>query len=462
MMGGAIRVGVGFGLLALAAMLAAWMANLSGTVHITLSGYLVETKLSHLVGFGFACLVVGLAGFALIQFIYRLPQRLKAARAQAKRRDGEAALAKALMALARGDGAAASQASELARQKLPHGGLPRLMAAQAALLDGRDDAAAADYRALLAPATTLTQKVLGLEGLYYISHKAGDAEMAGAYALQVLELAPKTVWALDGLMTLAVQIEDWEAARAWLRRWSRAGRTRADVKRRRAVLCLAEAHSLLARDAPDSLGDALLAAKKAEQAVAADAGFVPAITLAAQLQARGGNLKKARRILRVAWAKAPHAELARAWVACHDGQPLAGRQRALSHFIGKHKDHLEALVLRARVALDDERWQVAQLLLKPHLEKDQEEMSRRLCALLGEAEAGLHNMADAQYWQDKARRAPLEAGWMAGGMRLEQWQAICPVTGKLDGVVWRAPSDGVRGRAALAAQDMDAPAALSS
>ena len=57
------------------------------------------------------------------------------------------------MALARGDAKAADEATRLARKKMPHEALPLLMAAQAALLDGRRDDAAANYHAMLEGAT---------------------------------------------------------------------------------------------------------------------------------------------------------------------------------------------------------------------------------------------------------------------------------------------------------------------
>jgi len=59
-----------------------------------------------------------------------------------------------------------------------------------------------------------------------------------------------------------------------------------------------------------------------------------------------------------------------------------------------------------------------------------------MCLLLAQAEAGAGDKAAAQLWQDRASRAPLEAGWMAAGLRLENWQAICPVTGDLGTVTW--------------------------
>lgn len=422
-------------LLGLAALTAA-LANLPGQVTIALGAWVVEMRLAVLGGLVLTALVVVLAVVALANELVHWPSRWRAARRAKQALAGEAALADALMALARGDAAAAARATGLAREKLPQQALPRLMAAQAALLDGRAEDAAADYHAMLEPDTTLGQKILGLEGLYYMARAAGDSNHAGQHALQVLEIAPKTAWALDGMMTLAVQIGDWDAAQQWLRRWSRAGAKRGAVKRRRAVLLLAQAQHLLAAKDP---GDQAAAQKLADRAHALDKHFIAATCLAAELNAASGDLKKARKILRNAFSHAPHAALADAWLRCHADQSLAGKQRAVTVFIGPHKDNIEAHILRARIALDGERWRLARTLVQPHAEAG--DASRQLCRLMAEAEAGLNEPAEAQYWQDRARRAPGAAGWMAGGLRLDAWQAVCPVTGRLDAVVWQAPQN---------------------
>jgi HemY protein len=446
------------------AFCAALIANLPGEVRFSVSGYVVETRTAVLAGAGFAVFLVAMGLVGLGQFLWYLPAKLRAERRETQRRDGEAALATALMALARGDAASARGATRLARQKLPHQALPRLMAAQAALLDGRQADAEADYSAMLRRETSLEQKTLGLEGLYYMARgtAVGDMETAGTYALQVLELAPKTLWALDGLTAMAVQIGDWSAAQDWMRQWSRAlsgSGKRAQIKRRRAVLFLAEAQDLLATQDP---GDQLAAQKKAEQAVKQAPEFYAAAALAARLQARGGNLKKARATLRQAWMREPHPEISEAWLACYADQPLATRQRAAVSFLGKHKAHIEAHVLRARIALEGERWRQAKTWLEPHATQAGETpMGRRLCLLMAEAEAGLDDAKQAQHWRECARRAPAEAGWMSAGLRLDSWQAICPVTGKLDGVIWASPAEAALLPATLATPGGRAPLALS-
>ncbi len=419
--------------------LVALIANLPGNVSIAVPGHIIDMPLTVLLGTVLTLLLALLALAAFGQWLWHVPQQIRAAQRARNRKDGEAALAGGLMALARGDARAADEATRLARKKMPHQTLPRLMAAQAALLDGRRDDAAANYHAMLGDERRGAQNPqhisLGLEGLYYLARGENDNEAAGTYALQVLEVDGKALWALDGLMTLAVQIGDWPAAEKWLRRWGRAGRSRAQIKQRRAILALAEAQSLLAEDAPAAQ---LAAVKKAEAAAMLDPKLLPATALAARLLARGGHMRQARKILKQAWQKAPHAVLAEAWLECHGDQPAAGRMRAVARFIGKHGSHEEAAILRARIALATRRFRQAANLLAPWLDSDTP--SRRLCLLMADIEDGLEHNIEAHGWREKARRAPSDAGWMGGGMRLDEWQAICPVTGRLGGVAWQAPN----------------------
>jgi HemY protein len=417
--------------------LVAVIANLPGNVSIAVPGHIIDMPLTVLLGTGLTLLLGLLALAALGQWLWHLPQQIRAAQRARNQKDGEAALAGGLMALARGDAGAADEATRLARKKMPHQTLPLLMAAQAALLDGRRDDAAANYHAMLTDerrAHNPQHISLGLEGLYYLARAENDGEAAGTYALQALEVDGKALWALDGLMTLAVQIGDWPAAEKWLRRWGRAGRSRAQIKQRRAILALAEAQSLLAEDDPAAQ---LGAVKKAEMAATLDPKLLPATALAARLLARGGHMRQARKILKQAWQKTPHAVLAEAWLECHSDQPAAGRMRAVGRFIGKHGSHEEAAILRARIALAARRFRQAANLLAPWLDSDTP--SRRICLLMADIEDGLERDIEAHGWRDKARRAPRDAGWTGGGMRLDEWQAICPVTGRLGGVAWQVP-----------------------
>ena len=110
--------------------------------------------------------------------------------------------------------------------------------------------------------------------------------------------------------------------------------------------------------------------------------------------------------------------------------------RAAAHFIGKQKDHYESHMLRARLALKTQRWAFAQTLMPLSQANNP---TRSVFELLAEAAKGDGDEAAAQQWYAKARNALPEAGWVAAGLRLVDWQAVCPVTGRLDGVEWQTP-----------------------
>ena len=175
------------------------------------------------------------------------------------------------------------------------------------------------------------------------------------------------------------------------------------------------------------------ALKKAEQASAAAPDLVPATALKARLQARAGNHRKARKTLRDAWARQPHPHLSDAWLAAHADQPAASRLRLAAQMVRGHDRHIEAQIFRARVACSARRYSFARKLLEPHLENP----DRRLCQLMADIDTEEGNEAGARVWFDKARCAPLEAGWTARGLRLDDWQPLCPITGALGGVVWQ-------------------------
>ena len=195
--------------------LAALIANMPGTVSIAVPGHMIDMRLTVLLGAVLALVLAALALWMGGHWLWHLPAHMRRNRLARHQKEGEAALAGGLMALARGDAQAAADATKLARRKMPHQPLPLLMAAQAALLDGRREDAAANYQAMLGDQRQPQQISLGLEGLYHLARSENNADAAGTYAVQVLEVDAKSSWALEGLMTLAVQIGDWPAAEKW-------------------------------------------------------------------------------------------------------------------------------------------------------------------------------------------------------------------------------------------------------
>ena len=415
-------------LLAGLSVLAVTVAGLEGRLRVTLMGFDVATDLSVAVGVLLVAALGLVAAVLTAQFFWRLPARLHARRTMARQRMGTQALAEALMALARGDADAARAGVDLARRKLPHEPLPLLVAAQTDLLSGDAPAAEGKYRLMASDTENPALSKLGLEGLFYLARMQDPSE-AEALAHRALAQDTKASWALEGLIALAVQSGDWDTAERWLRRWARSGAGRKKVNARRAVIHAAAAQALAVEDNVEARRQAL----KAEQASAAAPDLVPATALKAQLLARAGNHRKARKTLRDAWARCPHPHLGDAWLAAHADQPAASRLRLAAQMVRGHDAHIEAHIFRARVACSARRYSFARKLLEPYLENP----DRRLCQLMADVETAEENEAAARVWLEKARHAPLEAGWTARGLRLDDWQPLCPVTGALGGVVWQ-------------------------
>jgi HemY protein len=416
-------------LLAALSILAVLVAGLEGRLRVTLMGFDVATELSVAVGALLAAATVIVIVVLTAQYLWHLPARLHAGRTLARQRMGTQALAEALMALARGDAEGARAGVDLARRKLPHEPLPLLVAAQTDLLSGDAAAAEGKYRLMAGDPKNPALSKLGLEGLFYLARMQDPSE-AEALAHRALAQDDKASWALEGLMALAVQHGDWDTAEHWLRRWARSGAGRKKVNARRAVIHTAAAQALAIDDNAEARRQAL---KKAELASAAAPDLVSATALKAQLQARAGNHRKARKTLRDAWARCPHPNLGDAWLAAHADQPAASRLRLAAQMVRGHDKHIEAHIFRARVACSARRYSFARKLLEPYLENP----DRRLCQLMADIETAEENETRARVWLDKARQAPLEAGWTARGLRLNDWQPLCPVTGALGGVVWQ-------------------------
>ena len=120
------------------------------------------------------------------------------------REKGYTALTKGLAAVAAGDTKAANKQAEKARKFLPDDtGLPLLLDAQAARLDGRESDAAESFVALLEDKNA---SFLGVRGLLQSALDAQDYETAYTLASKALSSYPKQEWVLKIAFDLQVRL----------------------------------------------------------------------------------------------------------------------------------------------------------------------------------------------------------------------------------------------------------------
>lgn len=399
--------------------LALWLSRVGG---------MVEVQVGEIwVGITFPIAVMLLAAaFALFHTVLTVfhwlaewPARRRAARREQRRTDGDAALTRALLALAAGTGDAARVEVRRARNLLGDTPQTLLLAAEAERLAGREDAAAAVFKQL---ADRPDARFLGLRGLLRQAMQREDWAAAQRLAKEAEALQPGAAWLREERQVLALRTRDWREALAL-----------SAPTAPRAALALAAAMQE---------EDAARAAEFEKQAFAADPGFAPAALAHAKRLAATGAQRKARGVLEQAWNAAPHPDIGAAWVAA-EKDPLA-RVKALEDLIHRNRTHPESRLLMARAAID------AGLIGRARSELEALVAAgagdRRTYLMLAELEEVEHgDTADARAaqakWLRAAANAPGAPRWRCGscGAEHNEWKAECSACGTAGRIAWSSP-----------------------
>lgn len=430
--------------------LAVWLVQRPGTVTIDWQGWLIEMRVAVL-----AALLLGIAVLSALG--YRLWLALRGGpgafgrRRRASRRDkGYRALTQGMVAVAAGDAEAAQRYARQAEGLLNEPPLTLLLSAQAAQLQGDDQAARKYFQAMLKRRET---EFLGLRGLLTQALKRGDRVEALDHARRAQQLQPKAEWPAVALVELEAASGHWIEAEAALDRAQRAKAIPADLARhRRAVLLVEES----CQDAAEGrMEEALQGAQKAHDLNPAS---VPAAVQLATLRARTGNVKAAGKVLEQAWRAGAHPDLARAWGAVaglDDPLALVKRQEELLRL---GPDCAEAHLALGEAALKARLWGVSRM----HLEKARTlaptARVHRLLADLAQAEQG-----DGPAYRDALARlaaAAPDPAWVCRscGSTAPGWSAVCRHCGGFDTLDWTVPGALPR----LGAGSDDGPTALVS
>ena len=426
-----IRVLLFLGFLAACALGFAWIADHPGEILLNWQGYRIETS----VGVGLAALVLFGMGFvilwAVLRFVFRIPSLMSLATNARRRNKGYGALSRGIIAAGAGDYSAAHKASKDVAKFLPNEPLALLLKAQAAQLAGDRNGTESAFEEMARQPET---RLLGLRGLYMEAARRGDSERANQHAVEAHRIAA-LAWAGNAVLEYRTANSDWEGALATLESNASAKLIdKATADRQRAVLLTAIAQQKETTDA----GEALNLARKAIK-LAPD--LVPAVTLAATLFTRSGNMKKASRLIETTWAQIPHPDLARAYLDIRAGDSNADRLARAKTLNNLAAGHEESLVTLARAAVHAKDFALARETLAPLLEADQRPAAR-VCLVMAELEETEHGATGrVREWLARASRAPRDPAWIADGIVTDTWAPASPVSGKLDAFVWQAPTE---------------------
>ncbi len=432
-----------FLVIAALSVLAIWLADNPGDLLIHWRGY--EIRTSFVVGLGLmvAAAVLVLLGWRMASGFVRSPAGISAFLDQRRRRNGFLALSRGMVAVAAGDAGEARRFAGRAQRLLDETPLTLLLAAQAAQLEGEEGAAAKYFEAMLAAPETA---FLGLRGLFVQARRAGDRARALDLARRAFALRPKTPWAAQAVFEIETAEEDWDAALTTLDRALAVKLVaRNEARRRRAVLLAAKA--MTAEEAARlQTGEAARAAREKALSLALDAAalepdFVPAVALAAKLCGETGRVRRGAKLIEGVWTRAPHTDLAEAYMGLVEGESAYDRFKRVRLLVGHNRDHVESRVALARAAIAARDWLAARGALERFAGAEPgARPTQRICELMAEIEEGEHgNRGSAREWLARALHAPEDEAWTGEGYRARRWSPINPVTGEFDALTWKAP-----------------------
>jgi len=435
---------------------AVYLAANPGTVELTWHDWVVDTSVAVLVSGVVLVAMAAAAVFHLLRKIVGGPRAFMRARREKRRREGYRALTQGMVAVAAGDAEEAQKFARKADGLLAEPPLTLLLSAQAAQLNGDDQAAKTYFTAMLERPET---EFLGLRGLVMQALRGGDERSALALVERARALRPRTPWVLSSLYELQARAGQWLAAEATLAEATRRKALPAEESRHRRAVLLVERSR--AAEAEGAASEALQHAAKAHEL---DPGFTPATARYAQLLRVAGRKRVALKAIEAGWRLAPHPDLAEAWGALAAEEAPLARVKHFDRLAAAKPDHPESHVAQAQAALAARLWGEARRHLQAAGARTDAPgapaPAPRLCRLMAELEDAEHeDPGAARAWLARAAGAhTLDPTWVCGTCYAESriWVSVCPACRSFDSFSWRAPGGPTPRRLAIAPAMMPA------
>lgn len=348
-----------------------------------------------------------------------------------RERRGYEAIEQGMVALASGEGRIAMAKAEKAQKYLDKPELTNLLTAQAAELTGDRRKAEETYKKLVQNDTT---RFVGVRGILKQKLADGDKETAMALAQKAFALKPKHAETQDTLLQLQVDDANWSGARETLNAKLKHGSLPRDVHRRRdAVLALSEVET-----AP---GETLSAEGRAKaiEANRLSPDLIPAAALAARAYIEQNQPRYATKVLKKAWERQPHPDLAAAFAEIAPDETPAQRIKRFNALTRMNPDHSETKMLLAELNIAAEDFPAARRALGDLVETEPTMRSVTIMAAIERGEGASDTVVKG--WLAKALTVSRGPQWVCDNCQSIQayWTAICENCGGFDTMTWRTP-----------------------
>lgn len=411
--------------------LVVWIAERPGTLRLEWLEYAFTIHVGLFLLFAMAIILGAIFLYNAITAFVRLPsswRRYKDVRDQEK---GYEALTIGLTAVAAGDSKVASKQAKRAQKFLSDDtGLPLLLKAQSARLEGREDEALESFAALLEDKNAA---FLGVRGLLQAALDNQDYNKALELAMHALNLHSRQPWILRVVYDLHIRLQNWDEALSMLYRLEKEKAIEApDARSDRVAILLAHAQDQ----------DNNAAVKSLEKAFKIDAAFAPAATALAREYLSAGQHRKALSVVKKAWALSPHPDLVSVWMLLISprkaGQPLV-RLRWIESLLKLKNGSAVGQIAAGRAALEEKIWGEA----RTHLLKAEEMApTAQIYSLLAELEERSgQGQSAVKAWQEKLQSAAQDYAWVCAetGRIYSEWSAVAQPHGSFNTIEWAQP-----------------------
>jgi HemY protein len=422
-----------FSLLVLAALAVAWLADRPGSVTIQWLGR--EIHLTVFVGLMFllGLFAAAMLVWGILRRIWRAPAAYRGRRREKKTRKAYESLSRGIIAAGAGDAHGAARHAAHAGEVLKQEPLVKLLGAQAAQLRGDREEV---RRAFESMAATPETELLGLRGLFTDARNASDWQAARRHAEAAHAKNSRLPWATAAVLQALVAHKDWAGAARNLAAQAKSGlMPREEAQRKQAAMLTAQALSLEDSNAAESL-------RLATEAHGLDGALVPATALMARQLTSSGNIRKATKVLREAWPKNPHRDLA-ALVAQIEGDGGERSFERVRDLVGPAPNSDEGRIALARAAIAARRYEAAREALSPLLASVP---AAGVCGLMAQIEDAAGNAGQSREWLARALHAPRDPLWVSDGVASPRWVPISPVTGEIVPCEWKVPFEQPAGQ----------------
>ena len=376
-------------------------------------------------------LLLKLLGLALatLKFLWGDETALTRYFNRSREQRGYKALSDALTLLAEGDGAAAVTQATKAEKLLRRPDLTNLVRAQAAEMSGDRSLASDAYKQLLDDERT---RFVGVRGLLNQKLAEGDTDTALKLAEKAFMLKPRNADTSEKLLQLQARKANWAGARKTLGAKLKYGTLPRDLHRRRdAVLALADAQAQIAEGrAADAYDEAIEAARLSPE-------LVPAAAMAARAYVALGKPKNAAKVVKTAWAKEPHPDLAAAFAEIAPSETPVERVKRFGELTRTAPDHPETKMLLAELEIAAENFPGARRALGNLVDSQPTARVMTLMAAIERGEGSGDSTVKA--WLARALTAPRGPQWICDncGHVHAEWLAICENCQAFDTLSWK-------------------------